>query len=185
MDDVEAVTLLQSGDISALEVLVARYQVQATRAAYLITRSAPAAQDIVQDAFLRVYERIDQFDTARPFGPWFLRIVVNDALKAAAKRKREVSLDAADAKRKAVLTIAEPGPGAEDLFDRIETSQMIADALARLSPYQRAAVVLRYYLCLPEVAIAERLGCAPGTVKWHLHVARDRLTALLGALRSS
>lgn len=69
------------------------HQLQATRAAYLVVRDRQLAEDIVCDAFLRCFERIQQFDANRPFAPWFLRMVVNDALKAAEQRARHVSLD--------------------------------------------------------------------------------------------
>src|SRR5688572_14373836 len=92
-DERQAVDRLRGGDIGGLEVLVQRHQLQATRAAYLVVRDRQLAEDIVCDAFLRCYERIEQFDASRPFAPWFLRMVVNDALKAAEKRARHVSLD--------------------------------------------------------------------------------------------
>lgn len=69
MEESEAITRLKRGDISGLEMLVKRYQVQALEAAYLITRDYHMAEDIVQSAFLRAYERIGQFDSDRPFGP--------------------------------------------------------------------------------------------------------------------
>ncbi len=64
-------------------MLVRRHQVEALRVAVLITRDRALAEDIVQAAFLRAYERIDQFDADRPFAPWFLRGVVRDAVKLA------------------------------------------------------------------------------------------------------
>ena len=59
---------------------------RAIRAAYLIVRDRALAEDLVQTAFLRAYDRIGQFDPSRPFAPWFLRSVVNDAVKAAMRR---------------------------------------------------------------------------------------------------
>lgn len=87
-----AIEQLRRGDIDGLAVLVRRYQLRAVRAANLIVRDRPLAEDIVQTAFLRAYARIDQFDPSRPFGPWFLRVVVNDALKAARRADRLVPL---------------------------------------------------------------------------------------------
>src|SRR3954447_3720450 len=93
VDERDAVARLQRGDIGGLETLVRLYQVRAVRVAYLITRDAALADDIMQTAFLRAYERIGQFDATRSFGPWFLRGVVNDAVKATARGARQVSLD--------------------------------------------------------------------------------------------
>ena len=98
MDDTEAIARLRRGDIGGLEWLVRRYQVQALRTAYLIVRDHALAEDLVQTAFVRAYERIGQFDPARPFAPWFLRSVANDALKAAQRRERSVPLDPASAR---------------------------------------------------------------------------------------
>ncbi len=58
------------------------------RAAYLICRDRPLAEDVVQSAFAKAYEKIKTFGGGRPFGPWFTRMVVNDAIKAASHRKR-------------------------------------------------------------------------------------------------
>ena len=91
MDEAEAIVRLKQGDIGGLEALVQRYQLPALRAAYLITHDRSLAEDVAQAAFLRAYERIDQFDVERPFGPWFLRSVVNDEVKVARRRGRAVA----------------------------------------------------------------------------------------------
>ena len=58
MDDPQAIQRLKKGDISALEVLITRYQVKAYRTAFLITHDDALAEDVVQETFLRVYQRI-------------------------------------------------------------------------------------------------------------------------------
>src|SRR5512147_1723218 len=78
-----------------MEALVKHHQVRAVSAAYLIVRDPLLAEDIVQEAFLRAAEKIDQFDESRPFGPWFLRSVINVSIKAARKQKRFIRLDEA------------------------------------------------------------------------------------------
>src|SRR5258708_24068750 len=88
MEGRRTVGRLQRGDVGGLEFLVGQYQVRAMRTAYLITHDSSLAQDIVQAAFVKAYERIGQFDPNRPFGPWFLRSVLHDAIKAATKRQR-------------------------------------------------------------------------------------------------
>src|ERR1700694_1420163 len=93
MEEREAIKRLQRGEIGGLEFLVRQEQVRAVRAAYLITPDAPLAQDVVQSAFVKAYERISQFDLERPFGPWFLTSVLHDAVKAARQRDRHLSID--------------------------------------------------------------------------------------------
>ena len=65
------------------------HHTRAVRAADLIVRYTALAEDVVQSAFVRAYERIGQFDSHRPFGPWFMRVVVNDAVKAVSRREAE------------------------------------------------------------------------------------------------
>ena len=68
MNDKREMERLSRGDIAALGTLVRRYQTQALRAAYLITHDLAQAEDVVSSAFLRVFERAEQYDPHRPFG---------------------------------------------------------------------------------------------------------------------
>ena len=145
MEEQKAIARLKRGDISGLKALVRKYQVQAVRAAYLITRDRALAEDIVQTAFLRAYERIGQFDTGLPFGPWFLRSVTNDAVKAAARRERLISLEADVEGVSLDELLADPGPGPDDLMETAETREVVWTALGQLPPAQRAVIVQRYY----------------------------------------
>ena len=177
MDEHEAIRRLQRGDLDGLETLVRLHQQRAVRAAYLIVRDAALAEDVAQAAFLRAHSRIGQFDAARPFAPWFYRIVVNLARRAAARAARQTSLDSPVPGSE--LTLAElpvdAAPGPEQHAEASEQRQRLWQALGRLSPEQRAAVVERYYLGLSEAEMAARGGLAAGTVKWRLHAARARL----------
>jgi RNA polymerase sigma-70 factor (ECF subfamily) len=186
VDDLQAILALKRGDLGGLETLVRRHQLRAIRAAYLIVRDRALAEDIVQSAFLRAYDRIGQFDASRPFAPWFLRSVVNDALKAAARGARHVSLEtpAAGAPDDQAPTLADlladPEPGPEDLAEAAEQRQAVWRALGQLPPAERAAIVRRYYLDRSEREMAGELNTPPGTIKWRLHAARERLRAWLG-----
>ncbi|NIV30634.1 MAG: sigma-70 family RNA polymerase sigma factor, partial [Anaerolineae bacterium] len=93
MKDQDAISHLKQGDLNGLGTLVRRYQAKAVQAAYAIVFDRALAEDVVQTAFVRAAERIEQFDDERPFAPWFFRIVVNDALKLAKKQKRDLSLE--------------------------------------------------------------------------------------------
>ena len=97
MDEREAVDRLKRGEVGALEALVRRYHTRAGRAAYLIVRDHALAEDVAQDAFVRAYKGIGRFDSGRPFGPWFMRIVVNEAVGAARGRERTASYEGGDA----------------------------------------------------------------------------------------
>ena len=181
MDEAEAIAQLKSGDITALRTLVEIYQVQAVQVAVLITQDRATAEDIVQNAFLRSYERIAQFDSSRPFRPWFLRMVTNDALKTVAKQKRHVSLEAREDETYQHLvdyldtTLNAP----EDIVQRNEVREAIRKAFYKLSPQQKEAIILRYYLGFDEREMSAQMNIASGTVKWHLNAARKRLRSLL------
>jgi RNA polymerase sigma-70 factor, ECF subfamily len=181
LDEKQAIAHLKQGDPRGLEALVYQYQLQALRAACLIVSDPALAEDIVQAAFIRAGERIGQFDSQRPFGPWFLRSVVNDALKAANGRKRFVSLDTLDCEDAPVLT--DPAALPEELVEAEETVQAVWRAVSQLPPKQRAAIVLRYYLGLSEDEMTKELHGPQGTIKWWLYAARQRLKKLLEPLR--
>ena len=177
-NEVNAIARLRRGDISGLETLVRTFHHPALRVAFLITHNRAQAEDVVQAAFLRAYERIDHFDPARPFGPWFMRCVANDAL-AVATRYRHVPLDGS-----LLVTLeraATPDGDPEDLLLAAETRAAIRAGLDRLTPEQRAAIVARYYLDLHGRALARELDAPQGTVRRRLHDARARLRHALPA----
>lgn len=183
MPDREAIRSLKQGDIRGLEILIARYQVKAIRAAYFVVQDEQLAEDIVQDTFLNIYHYIQTFDEKRPFEPYLMRSVVNAALKTARQRSMEVSLDGKgnDGHLDALLSEA---ASVEGQAECAELRGSILAAISKLPPRQRAAVVQRYYLDMGEEEIAMSLEAAPGTVKWLLHTARARLRALLESQRS-
>ena len=156
-----------------------QYQALAVHAAYLIVSDRFLAEDIVQSAFLKAAKKIDQYDSQRPFRPWFLRMVVNDCIKAARRQKRELSLDQPSDGMLAWLTDSVPGP--EQLLETAELRQSVWDALRQLPPEQRAVIIQRHFLEMDEAEMAWELQKPPSTVKWWLHAARERLKTLLGA----
>ncbi len=173
----EAVVRLKQGDLGGLETLIKAHQVKAARTAYLIVRDAAVAEDVVEDAFLRAYERIDQFETGRPFGPWFLKIVINLARRTAARRERHLFFT--DAGRAEEIDLEELlvdlSPTLEELTEQAAARSAVWAALGRLTPDQRAAIVQRYYLDWSEKEIAAQTESPVGTIKWRLHSARERL----------
>ncbi len=182
MDETMAISRLKQGDMDALELLVRRYQVRALEAAYLTCRDYSLAEDIVQSTFLRLYQRIHQFDESRPFWPWLLRTVVNDTLMAlrSPNNRPHVQLDIQSELEQELGD----RPEHDTLFEALvaaETKAAIWQALDRMSPAQRAAIVMRYYLDMTNMEISEALNCPPGTVGRRMHDARRSLRRLLPA----
>ncbi len=176
MNDQREMERLSQGDIAALGTLVNRYQTKALRAAYLVTHDFALAEDVVSSAFLRVFEQAQKYDPDRPFGPWFYRIVVNSAIDCVRHRGRTTTLEQSETRRREDTST---NPEATAVLN--EERRAVRDALAQLTPPQRGAVVMRYFLELSETEMVERTGRSRGTVKRHLHDARVRLKQLLNA----
>jgi RNA polymerase sigma-70 factor, ECF subfamily len=183
VNEVDAIARMQHGDIRGLAALVEVYQLRAVRTAMLITRDPALAEDVVQASFLRCFEKIHQFDSSRPFAPWFMRSVVNAAVQASRKQQRSISLDnelSDESNFEAMLSDSSSEP--HHVLEAQEEGRMIRNALDKLSPEQRAAVVMRYYLDMSESEMSELLKTPAGTIKWRLHHARKRLKGLLEGL---
>jgi RNA polymerase sigma factor (sigma-70 family) len=113
-----------------------------------------------------------------------MRSVVNAAVKAAQQEGQTMALDTPIAGDEITLIdlLPDPAPGPEVLLEQVELEQALEAALHRLSPDQRAAVVLRYYLDLDDETISDQLNCATSTVRWRLHTARKQLRQWLNHL---
>ncbi len=181
LEEQQTITRLKQGDLSGMETLVHCYQVQAVYAAYLIVRDLPLAEDIVQSAFLRAAQKIHQFDDRRPFKGWFLRSVVNAAIKEARKQQRFVPLDEPQEEEIGSMLgwLSNPDAGPEKIIETEETRQAVWEALAQLSAEQRAAIVMRHFLEMNETEMTEKLHRPLTTIRWWLRTARKRLRDML------
>lgn len=189
MEDVEALRRCQRGDMDGLEPLIERYQARALQLAYLLTGDLALAEDITQDSFIQAFRQSQRFDLARPFAPWFFRITTNLARERMRwkRRLREVTLDAHlrgeqadqpsadDAVVGRVLTL-DPATYAEQSEERTA----LFAALDALTPKQREAIILRYYLGCADSECASIAGCREGAFRVRLH---DGLKALKQVLR--
>jgi RNA polymerase sigma-70 factor, ECF subfamily len=177
MEERGAVERLKRGEIGGLEFLVRRYYTRAVRTAYLIVRNRASAEDITQDAFVRAYEKIGQFEEGRPFGPWFMRIVINGAVEAVRRSGRAASQEVGGAEE-ALARLADPGTGSHERAAAGEVRRRVWRALEELPPAQRAAIVQRYYLGMSEAEMAERGEAPPGTTRGACTTrARDYLSS--------
>ena len=180
MDDRIAISRLKQGNLDGLETLVNRYQVQAVYAAYMIVFDRGLAEDVTQTAFIKAAERIHQFDQTHPFAPWFIRIVVNDALKLAKKQKHQVSLDEFDQPVTQLADwLADPSPQPEQMLEEKDMRKHILQAIQSLPPDRRAVIVMRYYLEMSEAEMSAKMERPLSTIKWWLRDARKRLSEML------
>ncbi|MCU0646474.1 MAG: sigma-70 family RNA polymerase sigma factor [Gemmatimonadaceae bacterium] len=165
------------GDGDAFGDLVTPYLARAYQLARRVLGNREDAEDLVQDAAVRAYERLAQFDRARPFAPWFLRVVFNLALRRreSVVRLKQDSLDE-------VSELAAPAGETVDP-DREAFWQVFRAAVERLPPRQRSIVMLFDVDGLSGAEIAEQLEVSQETVRWHLHQARKTLRAVMAPYR--
>src|ERR1043166_5822693 len=179
--DEELVRLSQKGDRSAFEELVERHQQKAFRIAFDFTRDREEAKDLSQDAFLRAYTHLNNFDGRSSFYTWFYRILVNICLDYRRRKKR----GPAEEFNEAVESQLDPShPGAHPVSpdQRVlaeQFSEKISKALEALPAKQRTAFILKNHQGLSIREIAEIMQTAEGTVKVHLHRAVTALRANL------
>lgn len=152
-----------------LEDLYRRHVDDALGLAFLLTGDRPLAEDLVQDAFVRVLGRFHDLRSRDAFW-WYLRRTIVNLSNSHFRRRR---VERAWLERQRPEAAAPSGPDLEER-DRVLT------ALMTLRPEQRAAVVLRYYEDLSEADTAEALGRPVGTVKSMVSRGMDRLREELG-----
>jgi RNA polymerase sigma-70 factor (ECF subfamily) len=169
LGDLELIRLAQSGDAAAYEELVRLYEEPAFRAAYLVLRDAPEAEDAAQDAFVKAFSALHRFRTGS-MRPWLLKIVVNESLNRLKVRRRRVAVSerTAAAGEHADWTLD------ETVINR-EQAYLLRQALDALKEQERTLIYLRFFLTLSEHELAEYFGCPPGTIKSRLSRALARL----------
>jgi RNA polymerase sigma-70 factor (ECF subfamily) len=159
------------GDHDAFAALAGAALARLDAAARLIVRDRELARDVVQDTLLRAWRDLPGLRDPDRFDAWLYRLLTHAAIDEARRRRRrvvEVEL--------APIDTPSPDP-TSGLVDR----DQIARAFGRLSPEQRAVIVLCYYLDLPRPEAAASLGVPLGTVKSRLHRAVDAMRAALEA----
>lgn len=171
--DQAALAALRSGDRAAFIALVERYQRPIYNAAFWILHRAEDASDVTQTVFLRVFERLDDYDPQYKFFSWLYRIAVNEALNLHRRNGHEAPLDD---------DIDLPdgnGLDPEARLGQAEQTGRLRRALMRLSTKDRTVLTLRHFAELDYEEIAHVLEIDEKTVKSRLFEARKRLRALL------
>jgi RNA polymerase sigma-70 factor (ECF subfamily) len=171
----------QRGDARAFDLLVARHQGPVFNFILRFLRDPAAAEDILQEVFLRVVKGAPQFERRAKFTTWLYTIARNLCIDAQrkARYRRASSLDAPvdDDPESAPLgaSVADPGPTPSDEAIDGQAREAILAALEALSPEQREVFVLREYAGLPFQEIAGIVGCPENTVKSRMRYALENL----------
>jgi len=182
--DVALVERVRAGDLSAYDTLVRKYERQLFRIAQHITQNREDAEDVMQDAFLKAYEKLDQFQGNSKFYTWLVRIAVNESLMRLRKRRtgRTVSIDEdIETEEGAVARdFADWAPNPEQNYNQAELAEILKKTIQGLPQGFRVVFALRDVDGLSTEETAEALGLSVPAVKSRLLRARlqlrDRLT---------
>ena len=177
--DVALVARAKAGDTAAFEQLVRQYDRQVFRVAQHITQNREDAEDITQDAFLKAYEKIDQFQGNSKFSTWLVRIAVNESLMRLRKRKtsKTVSMDENVQTDEGSIPrdFADWSPNPEQQFGTAELGDILRKTIQGLPPGFRTVFTLRDIENLSTEETAEALGLSVPAVKSRLLRARLQL----------
>jgi RNA polymerase sigma-70 factor (ECF subfamily) len=168
----------QKGDPDAFDELYTQHSPAIYRLGWAMLQQTQAAEDVVQETFLRAHKARQRFDPGRAsFGTWLYQIALNYCRSYLRRKRlptvpwRQNSTDTPD--------IPDSRPGPESKAVRSEYERTLWDAVQNLSVPLREVITLHYYMELPAVEIASMLNCPEGTIYSRLHNARRRLAAAL------
>lgn len=167
-DERRLIARAQSGDTAAFRVLVERHQARAVALALRIVRSAPDAEEVAQDAFVRVWTALPGFRGESSFATWLYRIVARRAFDRVDVLKHRRARERAEEKLPEPVA---PAPADDDTLRAALLQRLVAD----LSPAQRSVVTMFYYEGRSVEQVSAILNMPENTVKTHLLRARAAL----------
>ncbi len=169
--DLELILAIQEGDVLAFEVLVKRYQYGLLAFTNRIVHDHAVAQEVVQDAFLKVYKYIDRVDPARKFSTYLFEITKNTAISALRAKKYTVSLEK-------VVEATEDGSFYED-FVRADEGVWVRRAVNKLEKKYKKVITLYYFGDLSYEEISKKLSLPINTIRTHISRAKIELKKIL------
>jgi RNA polymerase sigma-70 factor, ECF subfamily len=170
------------GAVEAFNLLVSRWEKPVYNYLLRLTGNREDALDLTQDVFLKAYQNLRKLDDPSRFAPWLYRIAHNEAYSLFRKRRPEGELPPESREGASDLDI-EIAAGAGPVFP-MELTLAVRNALNRLSPDQREAVVLKIYQGFKFEEMAEILGCPVSTIKSRLYAALEILQAELAPIKA-
>jgi RNA polymerase sigma-70 factor (ECF subfamily) len=177
-DEHQLVAAAKSGDVTAFEELVSRYERKIFRLTMNITRNREDAEDAMQDAFLKSYSHLKSFQGDSRFYTWLVRIAANEALMRLRKRRpNQFSLDEPIEGDEDLMPreLRDWGPGPEQRFAQTEMREILSSVIDELEPEYRTVFVLRDIEELSTEETADAVGISVPAVKSRLLRARLKL----------
>jgi RNA polymerase sigma-70 factor, ECF subfamily len=186
-NDHEAIRAVLSGDKEAYGALVIRHSRTLFRVAFRITGNEADADEVVQDAFLRGYRKLETFESRANFGTWIYRIAVRCALDKIGRRKADHDSRVADEddREQSEIQVADMAPSPERLLLSGEMAAIQQAAMHSLTPTERSAFVLRHMEDCTSEEIGSALGIQPNAAKQAVFRAVQKLRRRLAPLRVS
>jgi RNA polymerase sigma-70 factor (ECF subfamily) len=186
MEDVALWKASQRGDMRAFEELVARHRDKIYARAFSMIRNEEDAIDLSQEAWVKAWQRLKQFQGDSSFLTWMTRIVINLCLDRLRKMKRE--------RAESIENLEEESGGVErqmptvtvnptERLERSELRQRIDKALGQLSHEHRTVLILHEFEDLEYKEIAKRMQCSIGTVMSRLFYARRKMAVLMSSYK--
>lgn len=176
VDDNQLIEAALAGNSAAFGELVRKYQDRLHTTMTHLTRSSEDARDVVQDAFVKAFVKLDTFRGSSGFYTWLYRIAFNTAMS---QKRRHRPLPSTDARSDCGQQVPDPAGGPGDRLEREELAAQVRAALDTLSDEHRTVLVLRDIDGCDYEAMAEMLDVPLGTVRSRLHRARLQLRAQL------
>ena len=176
----------KKGDMLAFEELVARHRDKIYARAFSMMRNEDEALDLSQEAWVKAWQRLVQFQGDSSFATWMTRITINLCLDQLRKNKRHraesievLNEESGGVERQMPVVNVNPTEGLE----RTEVRKRIDEALGKLSAEHRTVLILHEFEDLEYKEIAKRMSCSIGTVMSRLFYARRKMAALLAGFK--
>lgn len=182
--DQQVIDEVKAGNTALYEIIMRRYNQRLYRVALSILRDPAEAEDVMQDAYVRAYQHLDQFAGHAAFSTWLTRIAVNQALHRLKLRKRDQQMTEFEDEEES-MKVTEPSLDPEQRASVMEVGRLLEEAVLELPGQYRSVIMLRDIEELSTSETAAALELTEENVKTRLHrgraMMRDLLYARVGA----
>lgn len=167
------------GDTLAFEELINRYKKSVFAIVYRMTNQYQEAEDIAQEVFLTVYQKLYQYDQSKSFGPWIHRIAINHCISSLRKKNKIISLNFDETFKQYEINASYQYEDPELAFERKELTLQIQQAINELPDTYRIVIILRFQMDYSNQEIADILGISKENVEVKVHRARKALRKII------
>lgn len=179
LTDEEVVARVRAGETALYEVILRRYNQRLYRVARAILRNDGEAEDVMQDAYVRAYEHLDQFAGRAPFSTWLTRIAVHESLARLRRRNRIQQLDETEHDGGAPMNLAANSPDPEQSASGAQLRELLEAAVMDLPESYRTVIMLRDIEEMSTAETADALDLTEQNVKVRLHRGHGMVRAWL------